>query len=366
MKINLNIENSEKKRILYMHNALKEQATNNTFDPTKSFTPNHTQSLANQIVNQNLCDFTGFKGWNPNTKEITGKPRPSKQLGRIGILGLNETNKNYAVDSAVFFDLENINSDGTLNTYLIGNNNGQKYFTNSQPFTCSGLSQKISETIKKVNESVASYGFKGASQFPVQERRFLNSPEQYEKLSITQIFEFLSNEPNFNPKLYPNTQDQFFYKPATGANVGGITPQQKQVISTLEKNGWVTDAKFDYTQEANYVKTNLKELYPNIFSYDYILFQPKKTGKSKEDDYGSLNISDASYRQCNLDLEKFTNALYRYKNDTTGIPPSLLGLKNKIQVCYNTYKDKKFGKNLEALDVIGDYANVPDFFKIKR
>ena len=53
------------------------------------------------------------------------------------------------------------------------------------------------------------------------------------------------------------------------------------------------------------------------------------------------------------------------KGKSVGIE-SIRGITNKIQYCYYKYRDKKFGQRLESLDVIGDFANVPDVFKIKR
>jgi hypothetical protein len=56
MKINLNIENQEKHRILNMHKILKEQT-----NPTTNYNlPSDGEKLVNLVINENLCDFTNF------------------------------------------------------------------------------------------------------------------------------------------------------------------------------------------------------------------------------------------------------------------------------------------------------------------
>lgn len=368
MKINLNIENSEKSRILNMHNVLKEQAVQ---PQTTDINPNHGKLLANQIVSNKLCDFSNFKGYNKNTKQIIDKPTPWLFRNRVGILGLAIAQTTYYnPNDAVFFDLSNIGEDGTLNQYIIKNDNGQNTVTEiQQSFTCGGLKIKVAEVIQRINDTVSSQGFKPFSSFNTSEQSQLNNPEIYDKMSVNEIFKILEQDSNFNPKLYPTTKDKFFYRPKVKSGAKPVTPQQTELIGNLEKTGWKGEATMDYSQIGNYIPIDLKTVYPSIFNTSFIMYQPRAFNeKAKDMNPGALNVTEQKHTQCLKNLETFTNAYANYRSTPINqIPPNILTYKDKIQICYNTFSNKNFGKKLRDLGVVGgQYSQINPAFKIEE
>ena len=368
MKINLNIENSEKSRILNMHNILKEQVAQSQ---TTDINPNHGKLLANQIVNNNLCDFKNFKGYNKNTKQLIDKPTPWLFRNRVGILGIAKTQTNYYnPNDVVFFDLSNIGEDGTLNHYIIKSNNGENTATEiQQSFTCVALKTKIDEVVQRINDTISSQGFKPFSSFNTNEQSQLNNPEIYDKMSVNDIFKILEQDSNFNPKLYPTTKDKFFYRPKVKSGSKPVTPQQTDLIGNLEKTGWKTEATMDYSQIGNYVAIDLKTMYPTIFNTSFIMYQPRAYNeKAKDMNPGALNVTEQKHAQCLKNLEMFANAYANYRfTPSNQIPPNILTYKDKIQICYNTFSSKNFGKKLRDLGVVGgQYSQINPAFKINE
>jgi len=362
MKINLNIENKEKHRILNMHKILKEQT-----NPTINYNiPSDSEKLVNLVINENLCDFSNFSGFSITNKEIVPTVQAFRYKGRNGIIGVSKIKgNNYNQGDFVFFDFTNIKLGGILNHYLL-----RKEGTYSLgSFTCNGLKDRMNEIAKSVELAVEKQGYKSLNKFPVEARTELNNPEIYDKITFEQISKQLSMDPTFNPKLYPETLPKVFFKSKVGSGAVGVTEQQKKVIDNLITQGWKGEYDLDQTQRANFIEIDLKDLYPNIFNTSIIMWQPRTLNtKEKNMNWNTLDVSEQKHSQCMAFIDEYKNVYNRYRTASIGeLPQSFNVLKDKIQVCYNNFSNKNFGKKLRELGVVkGQYSQINPTFKINE
>lgn len=363
----LSVDFNEKNRILFLHKILNEQQNNPNI-----VNQNDYINLARTIINGNLCDFSNFNGWSNQTKAIIDKPTPYQlKNGKIGILGkakIDDPKKTYKTGQFVFFNLDNIGVDqngnyGNLTYFVQGNlQNGYNYY-------CQGLNNLIKPEIDKIIGALANQGFKSPDKFTPDEQSQLENSNMYDKLDfITYLKQY---HKNINPAFYNTLGDRyrFFYRSKISPGTKGLTDAQKQVIGRYEQAGYLTKEKINPAEIRNYTQVDLSRIESTIFSEPFFMYA--KTGAAKnivkgyKDNSEILQNIKETHGQCLNLLNQFENLLATYRNSTGG-DESIREITNKIQYCYNKYNDKKFGQKLESLEVIGDYANVPDVFKIKR
>jgi hypothetical protein len=363
----LSVDNIEKNRILFLHKILNEQQNN-----TNIVNQNDYINLARTIINGNLCDFSNFNGWSNQTKSIIDKPTPYQlKDGKIGILGkakIDDTRKTYKAGQFVFFNLNNIVADtnGDYNnlTYFV-----QGDFQTPHYYYCAGLNNLIKPEIEKVIGTLDSQGYKSQDKFMPNEQSQLENSNMYDKIDF--IAYLKQNWKNINPAFYNTLGNRYryFYKSKISPSTKPLTDAQTQTIARYEKLGYLTKEKINPAEIGNYTEYNLSNIDPTIFSEPFFMYGKSTTGKNivkgYKDNTEILQNIKETHGQCLNYLDTFENMLATYKNKTVGVE-SIRGLTNKIQYCFNKYSDKKFGQRLENLDVIGDYANVPDVFKIKR
>lgn len=363
----LSVDNIEKNRILFLHKILNEQQNN-----TNIVNQNDYINLARTIINGNLCDFSNFNGWSNQTKSIIDKPTPYQlKDGKIGILGkakIDDTRKTYKAGQFVFFNLNNIVADtnGDYNnlTYFV-----QGDFQTPHYYYCAGLNNLIQPEIEKVISVLGDIGFKSPDKFTPNEQSQLENSNMYDKIDF--ITYLKQKAKNINPAFYNTLGNRYrdFYRSKISPGTKALTDSQKQVIARYEQLGYLTQEKINPAEIGNYTEYNLSNINPNLFSEPFLMYGKTTTGKNivkgYKDNTEILQNIKETHGQCLNLLDQFENLLATYKNNEKG-NESLRGLKNKIQYCYNKYSDKKFGQRLESLNVIGDYANVPDVFKIKR
>jgi DNA-binding transcriptional MerR regulator len=363
----LSIDINEKDRILFLHKILNEQQSNPNI-----VNQNDYINLARTIINANLCNFSNFNGWSNETKSTIDKPTPYQlKNGKIGILGKAKTddqNKTYKAGQFVFFNLDNIGVDqngnyGNLTYFVQGNlQNGYNYY-------CQGLNNLIKPEIDKIIGALTTQGFKSPDKFTPDEQSQLENSNMYNKLDF--IAYLKQYHKNINPAFYNTLGNRyrFFYRSKISPSTKALTDAQKQVINRYEQAGYLTKEKINPAEIRNYTQVDLSRIESTIFSEPFFMYA--KTGAAKnivkgyKDNSEILQNIKETHGQCLNLLNQFENLLATYRNDIGG-DESLRAITNKIQYCYNKYGDKKFGKKLESLGVIGDYANVPDVFKIKR
>ena len=363
----LSVDFNEKNRILFLHKILNEQQNNPNI-----VNQNDYINLARTIINGNLCDFSNFNGWSNQTKAIIDKPTPYQlKNGKIGILGKaikDDTKKTYKAGQFVFFNLDNIDVDANGNysnlTYFV-----QGDFQTPHYYYCAGLNNLIEPEIEKVIGALATQGYKSPDKFTPNEQSQLDISNMYDKIDfITYLKEKWKN---INPAFY-NTlgkRYRYFYRSKISPGTKPLTDAQTQTIARYEKLGYLTKEKINPAEIGNYTEYNLSNIVPALFSEPFYMYgkttTAKDTVKGYKDNTEILQNIKETHGQCLNLLDQFENLLATYKGRSVGVE-SIRGITNKIQYCYYKYSDKKFGQRLESLDVIGDYANVPDVFKIKR
>lgn len=362
----LSVDFNEKNRILFLHKILNEQQNNPNI-----VNQNDYINLARTIINGNLCDFSNFNGWSNQTKAIIDKPTPYQlKNGKIGILGkakMDDPKKTYKAGQYVFFNLDNIGVDQNGNytnlTYFVNANFQTPYY-----YYCQGLNNLIKPKIDEIIQTLANLGYKSPDKFTPDEKSQLET-DMYSKLDF--IAYLKERYKDINPAFYNTLGDRyrFFYKSKISPGTKGLTDAQKQVIGRYEQAGYLTKEKINPAEIGNYTEYNLSNIEPTIFSEPFFMYGKTTTGKNiikgYKDNTEILQNIIETHGQCLNLLDQFENLLQTYKQRSVGIE-SIRGITDKIQYCYNKYKDKKFGQRLESLGVIGDYANVPNVFKIKR
>lgn len=363
----LSVGFNEKNRILSLHRILNEQQNNPNI-----VNQNDYINLARTIVDGNLCDFSNFNGWSNSANSIIDKPTSYRlKNGKIGILGKAKTDdprKTYKAGQFVFFNLDNIRVDEDGNysnlTYFVNND-----FQTPHYYYCKGLNGIIQPKIEEVIKALADQGYKSPDKFTPNEQSQLNEPNMYDKIDF--IAYLKENPKNINPAFYNTLGNRYryFYRSKISPGTKPLTDAQTQTIARYEKLGYLTKEKINPAEIGNYTEYNLSNIDPAIFSEPFFMYGKTTTGKKIVKGYENnseilQNIKE-THGQCLNILDQFKNLLATYRNKSSAVE-SIRGTTEKIQYCFNMYKDKKFGKNLEALGVIGDYANVPDVFKIKR
>lgn len=355
----LSVDFNEKNRILSLHKILNEQQNNPVIVDYKNYI-----DLARKIIDNNYCDFSNFNGWSNSSESILDKPTPYKlKTGKVGILAKAKTDdpkKTYKAGQFLFFYLDNI-QEGNL-IYVVGGDTTKQTFQ----YYCKSLEVLIDGEITKIISAVNNLGFKAPNQFTDDERLLLTNPNLYKKQDIVELIK--TNYPQFNPLFYNTLSNRYqtFYKSIVSPGTKALTEPQKQVIATYEKKGYLTN--INPAEAANYTKFDLSK-HENVFSEPFYMYGKNTTAKDISKGYGDnteiLQNIDDPHRQCLKVLDQFENLLATYRNKSDGLEP-IKKITEKIQYCFYKYSDKKFGQRLESLDVIGDYANVPDVFKIKR
>lgn len=362
----LSVDINEKNRILFLHKILNEQQNNPNI-----VNQNDYINLARTIINNNLCNFSNFNGWSNATKSTIDKPTPYQlKNGKIGILGVAKTddqNKTYKAGQFVFFNLDNIEVDQNGNygnlTYFVNGNLQNRY-----NYYCQGLDNLIKRKIDEIIGALAKQGFKSPDKFTPDEQSQLETG-LYEKRDFIEYLKERHKE--INPAFYNTLGNRYryFYKSKISPGTKALTDAQKQVINRYEQAGYLTKEKINPADIRNYTQVDLSLIDPNLFSEPFFMYS--KTGTAKnivkgyKDNSEILQNIKETHGQCLNLLNQFENLLATYRNSTGG-DESIREITNKIQYCYNKYNDKKFGQKLESLGVIGDYANVPEVFKIKR
>jgi hypothetical protein len=99
------------------------------------------------------------------------------------------------------------------------------------------------------------------------------------------------------------------------------------------------------------------------------MWQPRTLNtKEKNMNWNTLDVSEQKHGQCMAFIDEYKNVYNRYRTASIAeLPQSFNVLKDKIQVCYNNFSNKNFGKKLRDLGVVkGQYSQINPTFKINE